>query len=90
MRPLRVPARSARRSAQHSRVPSRLPGRVGEARSPHRGSRGQERDGWIGPPLVVDGEQALTGAPRYDGAQAAEVAVPRVQASDLAAAFGID
>jgi hypothetical protein len=47
-------------------------------------------DGWIGAPLVVDGEQALTGAHRYDAAQAAEIAIPRVQAADLAAAYGID
>ena len=49
-----------------------------------------EMDGWIGAPLLVDGEQALTGSHRFYAAQAAEVDIPRVQAADLAAAYGLD
>jgi len=52
--------------------------------------------GWQGPPLVVDGENALTGTHRIAAVRALRntegirVAVPRVEIADLCAAYGLD
>ena len=51
--------------------------------------------GWQGPPLVVDGENALTGTHRIAAVRALRntegirVAIPRVEIADLCAAYGL-
>lgn len=53
-------------------------------------------NGWQGAPLVVDGEQAITGSHRIAAlaalvnGQGIEVHAPRVQISDVFAAAGLD
>ncbi|HXH56598.1 hypothetical protein [Iamia sp.] len=47
-------------------------------------------DGWIGSPVVVDGEQALTGAHRLAAAAVAEIEVETVELRDLFEEAGLD
>jgi hypothetical protein len=47
-------------------------------------------DGWNGPPLVVDGEQALTGAHRYEAARVTYTDIPRIQVTELCEIYGAD
>lgn len=49
-----------------------------------------EAHGWVGAPIVVDGDQALTGAHRIRAAAAAWVDIPRIGVAELADAHGID
>ncbi|MEW1737974.1 hypothetical protein AB0346_18655 [Nocardia beijingensis] len=51
---------------------------------------GMRRSGWQGPPLVVDGEQALTGSHRYWAAVASDTDIPRVAIAELCEALGVD
>lgn len=50
-----------------------------------------DENGWVGAPVLVDGEQALTGSHRITAAAREMLdAIPRVEVRDLAAAYGID
>lgn len=52
-----------------------------------------ERDGWVGPPVVVDGPQALTGSHRIAAWRSLgrpDYEIPTIQLSDLFAAAGLD
>lgn len=55
-----------------------------------------EATGWQGVPIVVDGEQALTGSHRIAAVdrlwnrEGIEVPIPRVEISDLCELYGID
>ncbi|QIS23711.1 ParB N-terminal domain-containing protein [Nocardia terpenica] len=49
-----------------------------------------EVNGWQGAPLVVAGEQALTGAHRYLAARRADIEIPRVQIDDVCELYGVD
>ena len=50
-----------------------------------------EGHGWIGAPLLVDGEQALTGSHRIAAAARTNVVeIPRVEVRDLCAAHDLD
>lgn len=46
--------------------------------------------GWHGAPLVVDGDQALTGAHRFSAAQATNTEIPCIQIEDVCRVFGVD
>lgn len=51
--------------------------------------------GWVGPPVVAVGEQALTGSHRLWAAdrlwyEDIEIRVPRVQVADLCELYGVD
>ncbi|MCX4097729.1 hypothetical protein [Nocardia sp. alder85J] len=47
-------------------------------------------NGWQGAPLVVDGEQALTGSHRYWAAIATCTEIPRIDVTDLCRLFDVD
>lgn len=47
-------------------------------------------NGWRGAPLVVDGEQALTGSHRYWAALETWIDIPRVDIEDVCDLFGVD
>lgn len=52
-----------------------------------------ERDGWVGAPLVVDGDQLLTGTHRYTAAKEldwVDYDIPMIEISDLFAEHGLD
>lgn len=49
-----------------------------------------ETDGWVGAPIVSDGDQAITGSHRYWAALATDTAVPRITVADLCECFDID
>lgn len=49
-----------------------------------------EEDGWQGAPIVVDGDQALTGSHRYWAAVATFTEVPRIQIEDVCDLFDVD
>lgn len=46
--------------------------------------------GWVGAPIVVDGEQAITGSHRLAAAQIAEIEIETVELADLFADAEID
>lgn len=49
-----------------------------------------EEGGWEGAPLVVDGDQALTGSHRYWAALATYTEIPRIQIEDVCDLFDVD
>lgn len=49
-----------------------------------------EVDGWVGAPVVVDGDQAVTGSHRIIAARQADIEVPTVDIRDLFANAGLD
>ncbi len=52
-----------------------------------------ESNGWQGAPLVVDGENLLTGVHRYAAAQSldwVDYEIPTIEISDIFAANGLD
>lgn len=49
-----------------------------------------DEDGWIGAPLVVDGDQALTGSHRYWAAIETFTEIPRIDIADLCDVCDID
>lgn len=49
-----------------------------------------EADGWTGAPIVLDGEQALTGSHRIAAARTADVEIPTVDIRALFATAGLD
>jgi hypothetical protein len=49
-----------------------------------------EEHGWIGAPILVDGEQALTGSHRHAAANKTDTEIPCVEVRDLCQAYGID
>ncbi|CRK59100.1 hypothetical protein [Alloactinosynnema sp. L-07] len=48
-----------------------------------------DEHGWVGPPLLVDGEQALTGAHRLVAARETFTPMPRVDIGELCDALGL-
>lgn len=49
-----------------------------------------EADGWVGTPVVVDGDQAVTGSHRIVAARRADIEVPTIDIRDLFADAGLD
>ena len=52
-----------------------------------------EQNGWVGAPLVIDGDQLLTGVHRYAAAQSLDwrdAEIPTVELADLFAEAGLD
>lgn len=52
-----------------------------------------EEDGWVGAPLVVDGDQLLTGVHRYAAAKSLDwrdAEIPTVELADLFAEAGLN
>lgn len=58
----------------------------------HDLARDMERNGWSGSPLVVHGDQVLSGQERYEAARflGIEEEVPRVTLEDVYAEAGVD